>query len=392
MKLCIVWDSILSLEKSSKGDIAQIVEIASALAGKVDVTLVALNAGKMKIPGVKIFQVPNLWYIIQRTRILGRIIPALYGYDSTFNARHIAKYVSSVLEPKEKFDVYYVRTKHLAIELRRLQPHKKIVYVAIPSYYHTRSEKDKIFNQQAIDSADILLSLTEGWRKYTLETFDTKGKDIHVIPVCINREKLQNAPELENEIFKNKKTIGYFGRLQENYGIDTLIEAVPELKKTFNNFSVVIAGGSVYGHDEKLKILANRLGVQNEVHFLREIPRHLVPAYIKKCDVMVSLRYDEIAHRGGFDLSIPIKCIEYIAQGKPLVATRDGGMEQLLGKDYPYFVEPGNKTQIVQMLTYLLENPETAKSIGLKNQEISVKYSSETVSDNLLQHIMKYSG
>lgn len=386
MKLCIVWDSILSLEKASKGDTSQIVEMTTALAQHgIDVSLVALNAGNMKIDGASIHQVPRLWYIHQRTRTLGRIFPRLYGYDSLFNARYIAKFVTTVLDPVEQYDLYHVRTRHLAIELKRLQPDKSLVFTAMPEFYHTQSAKDALIDQETLDVADEVITLTEGWKQYTMDAFDLRGKEISVVPVCVRSSS--NAAKTDSSLdflFEGRQVIGYFGRLQKSYGIDTLLEAVPEVKKVVDNLSVIIAGGSVYNHGDELKALARQLAVEESVHFVGEIPRYLVPEYLKKCDVLVSLRYDEIAHRTGFDLSIPIKCVEYIMHGKPVVATRDGGMEQLLGEDYPYLIEHGNKAKIVKSLVTLLTDEKEAVRIGKENRRISSTYTYETVTKQLI--------
>jgi glycosyltransferase involved in cell wall biosynthesis len=392
MKPCIVWNSILSLEKASKGDISQIVNMVSALAEqKVDVSLVALNAGRMHIDGSKIMQVPRLWYIRQQTRTLGRLFPESYGHGGTFNARHISRFVTSVLDPNEKYDLYHVRTRSLAIELKRLQPNKPLVYTVIPTFLHTQLPKDKILDQKAIDLADELIALTEGWKQYILDTFDVRGREINVIPVCVRGPKsITKKDESLDSLFDGRKVIGYFGRLQKNYGIDTLIETIPEVKNHVNNLSVIIAGGSVYGHGDELKALVQRLGIQDCVHFLGEIPRDLVPQYLERCHVLVSLRYHKDSYKLGFDVSIPIKCVEYTMQGKPIVATRDGGMEQLLGKDYPYLVDHGNKTQIVDSLVKLLTDDEEARKIGIKNMLTSPSYTYEQVASQLINVYSKF--
>jgi len=392
MKPCIVWDSILSLVKASKGDISQIVNMTTALAEqKVNVSLVALNAGSLRIDGARVIQSPKLWYIRQRTRTLGRLFPELYGHGGTFNARHIARFVASVLDPNEKYDLYHVRTRSLAIELKRLQPNKSLVYTAIPTFLHTQLPKDKALDQKAIDLADELIALTEGWKQYILDTFDVRGREINVIPVCVRGLKsITKKDESLDSLFDGRKVIGYFGRLQKNYGIDTLIETIPEVKKHVDNLSVIIAGGSVYSHGDELKALVQRLGIQDCVHFLGEIPRNLVPQYLERCNVLVSLRYHEDSYKLGFDVSIPIKCVEYIMHGKPVIAIRDGGMEQLLGKDYPYLVDHGNKTQIVDSLVKLLTDDEEARKIGIKNMLTSPSYTYEQVASQLINVYNKF--
>lgn len=387
MKPCIAWDSVLSLDKASKGDISQIVYMVDALAEqKVNVSLAALNAGKVHINGVKIEQVPNLWYIRQRTRTLGRIFPDLYGYGGKITARNIAKFVTNVLDPIEQYDLYHVRTRHLAIELKRFQPDKPLIYTAIPQFLHTQQQKDKIIDQMAIDSADRLIALTDGWKKFIIDNYDIHGKEIDIVPVCVKNpdDILSNDSEI-NSLFDGKKIIGYFGRLQEGYGIDTLIESIPNITKSVDNLLVIIAGGSVYGYKGKLEALVKCLGVNDNVCFAGEIPRNLVPTYLSKCDILVSFRYSKENNRYGFDQSIPIKCVEYIMQGKPVIATRDGGMEQLLGKDYPYLVKYNDKEKIAEYAIKLLKDKAEAQRIGEQNKAMSSRFTYQQVSNQLIK-------
>jgi len=71
--------------------------------------------------------------------------------------------------------------------------------------------------------------------------------------------------------------------------------------------------------------------------------------------------------------------------GKPIVATRDGGMEQLLGNDYPYLVDHGNKTQIIDNLVKLLNNDEEARRIGKQNLAVFMNYTYERVASQLME-------
>jgi len=390
MKPCIVWDSIWNLEKVTKGDISRVIGITTGLAKQgIQVSLVALNAGKMQIDGAKVIQVPNRRYIYLRTRTLGRILNrlyghSLYGYDGMKNAQHVAGFVARVLDPVEQYSLYHVRNAYLAIELKRLQPHKPLVYTAIPRYLYTGAIKDKALDQKALDVADKTIALTEGWKQYIIDTFNVRGREIMVAPVCAaNTNDIPRADDLPEHIFKDRKIIGYFGVLQSNRGIDTLIEAIPEVKKVVDNVSVIIAGRSFHNHEKELKALARDLGVYKDTYLAGEIPHSLVPGYLKKCHVLVDLKCGEGHLRHAWDISIPIKCVEYIVLGKPVVATRDGGVELLFGKSYPYLVEPGNKTQLVQSLVKLLTDDEEAATIGMLNKRISMNYTYEAVANKL---------
>jgi len=390
IKPCIVWHSILSLEKATKGDTSQIIGMTTALAAQgVDASLVALNTGEKKIDGAKVIQVSNGRYVCLRNRALSKILRRLYGtlfnYDRERNARHIARFVTHVLDPVEQYDLYHVRNPHLAIELKKLQPDKPLVYTAISLHFHTGFPKDKVLDQEALNAADNILTLTEGWKQYITDTFDLQGREISVVPVCAtNANNVQGTDCLPEHIFKNRKVIGYFGLLQKIRGVDTLIKTIPAVKKAVGNVSVIIAGMSFQNHEEELKALARDLGVYEDIYFVGKIPYSMIPQYLKKCNVLVDLKSGEAHHRRSWHLSVPIKCVEYMVNGKPTVITRDGGTENLLGKNHPYLVEPGDKEQITRKLIKLLTDDEEAVRIGMLNKRISMDYTYEAVANKLI--------
>jgi glycosyltransferase involved in cell wall biosynthesis len=100
-----------------------------------------------------------------------------------------------------------------------------------------------------------------------------KDKDIKTIPCGIEviSSKKISIYKIKKESVKKKlkiegkKVIGMISRLEKGKGQDILLKTIPLLKKKLNNFIVVFAGEGNY---KELKILTNKLQIQDYVKFL----------------------------------------------------------------------------------------------------------------------------
>lgn len=152
---------------------------------------------------------------------------------------------------------------------------------------------------------------------------------------------------------------------------------------------------------EKLKILAEQLGIQEKIIFVNDyMSRDDVMALINACDVYLSL------HRGeGLGLGM----LEAMSMGKAVIGTNYGGNTEFMNsnnsclvnyqmvsaKEYdvpPYkyvkeYAEP-NISQAAAYLKELYENPEKRKEIGQKAQSfIETYYNPQTFKQQILEII-----
>lgn len=111
-------------------------------------------------------------------------------------------------------------------------------------------------------------------------------------------------------------------RLVPRKGVDTVIEALPELLRRHPNLRYYVAGD---GPDRpRVQQLARQRGVADQVHFLGRVPQHELPALYRDADVMVLASRLEPGRRDveGFGMVL----LEAQASGTAVVACRCGGM------------------------------------------------------------------
>ncbi|MHB0858710.1 MAG: glycosyltransferase family 4 protein [Anaerolineae bacterium] len=117
-------------------------------------------------------------------------------------------------------------------------------------------------------------------------------------------------------------TMAYTGTLSPLWGIDLAIRAMPALLQSLPDLRFLIAGSGPAATE--LQSLSRSLGVAEHVHFLGQLEYHELPDVLAQADVGILTSRPDSAFR---KYASPLKLIEYLAAGLPVIATRVGQTE-----------------------------------------------------------------
>ena len=178
------------------------------------------------------------------------------------------------------------------------------------------------------------------------------AKSITIIPNGIEKKwfEFQYTP-VENRIF-------CVGRFQKIKGQDILLTAFRILKDKIPNATLHLAG-AIFGRDEyisSLKSTAKQLGIEKDVSFLVDIDDEELIKEYRECSVFVLPSMEE---------SHPIVLLEAMASKRPVVATRVGGVPDMIDDGQSGFlVKYGNHDELQDRIFTLLTNKELRERIG----------------------------
>jgi glycosyltransferase involved in cell wall biosynthesis len=139
------------------------------------------------------------------------------------------------------------------------------------------------------------------------------------------------------------------GRLAAQKGFGTLIQAAARWQRRSAVPLLLIAGDGPL--DTQLRDQAETAGVA--IRFLG--PRRDVPALLAAADVVVVPSIWE---------GQPLIVQEALRAGRPLVATRVGGIADLTGDDGAVLIAPGDPAGLATAVTQILDDPEAAARLA----------------------------
>jgi phosphatidyl-myo-inositol dimannoside synthase len=155
-------------------------------------------------------------------------------------------------------------------------------------------------------------------------------------------------------------------RLVPRKGQDTLIRALPSIRRRIAGATLVIVGGGPYL--TALRRLALRCGVADHVTFIGGVPAAELPAYYTLADVFAM----PCRTRGaGLDVEgLGIVFLEASATGIPVVAGRSGGAPETVQHNKTGVVVDGRSVEsVADAIANLLAHPDRAASMGAAGRD-----------------------
>ena len=158
-------------------------------------------------------------------------------------------------------------------------------------------------------------------------------------------------------------------RLVERKGVQHLIRAMPAIVASFPDVSLQIVGkGNLSG---ELAAQCRSLGVHEHVEFLGYVPHDNLPELYQKAELFVQPSFYE-----GMSNTV----LEAMACGLPIIATGEGGREELLHENSlmaPY----GNPSALAENVIGLLSDSVKMSDMGRTSRQIAEKFSWTAVAE-----------
>jgi glycosyltransferase involved in cell wall biosynthesis len=205
---------------------------------------------------------------------------------------------------------------------------------------------------------------------------------IHLIPYGIDTKKFKN---ISGEPFrarfncKNAKIILTVGRLNYQKGFQYLIKAMPDVLRQIPTAKLLIVGeGELLGY---LKQLASSLGISQSVIFTGALGSADIPEAYAAADVFVLPSLFE---------SFGIVLIEAQAAGKPVIATRAGGVPEALVKGETGFLVESNIPKLLEAsIIRVLQDGDLAAEMGKNGVKFAERFDIHSLVSNVIDSYKK---
>ena len=211
-------------------------------------------------------------------------------------------------------------------------------------------------------STDMIRDLAIHYGAKSDKIFDAPvGADIELFNPAVNGARIKLKWNLTTPV------IIYHGQLDLGTYADQLLKSAPAILEHFPTAQVLIVGGG--DKLPQLKQLANELKISKNVLFTDYVNQEEIPEYIAAADIAVACFADNEITRG----KSPLKIAEYLAMGKPIIASRVGDIPKMIG-NAGILVNPNDINALAEGINQLLNNSdklsELRKQARLRAEQI----------------------
>lgn len=228
---------------------------------------------------------------------------------------------------------------------------------------------NKSMFSHVIGKVDKIVAVAELNRKILIDNYGVEPNKIEVIRLFVDTDIYRKT---------EKKRVLTIGRFTERKGFDVLLKAIKILNREDTEFIFIGFGPlDVYS-------LAKQSGVADKVTIFGKMSQRQLRVFYDLCDIycLPSKTTEEEGKEG-----IPVVLMEAMSFNMPVVATRNGAVEEIVGD---ILVEENNPEALAEGINQLLDNIDLRVSQGNDNRGKIVKDYSITNVDRLFKfHVVQ---
>jgi D-inositol-3-phosphate glycosyltransferase len=190
--------------------------------------------------------------------------------------------------------------------------------------------------RQVAQTCHRVIASTEREKIALFRFYDVSPQKVSVIPCGVNFNLFQpmdKAAARQHLGLKDEKIILFAGRIERLKGIDRIIQALPFLNDIKPRLVIAGEDGNRPGEVQKLKTLAENLGVANSLSFNGLVDYDKLHYYYSAADVCAFPSFYE---------SFGLVPLESMACGTPVVATDVGDLTHIIREGESGYVIPNS--------------------------------------------------
>jgi glycosyltransferase involved in cell wall biosynthesis len=178
----------------------------------------------------------------------------------------------------------------------------------------------------------------------------------------------------------SKPMVLFIGWINNRKGVHVLLEAFCRVSRSLPDAQLRLVGQDDVDRDygAALKVKHQSLITSGNVQFIGSISQEKLYEEMSRCSFLCLPSLAE---------SAPMVIAQAMAAGKPVVATRVGGVSEMVEDGVTGFLcDPGNSDQLADALLALLKDPELRRKMGQKaNQLAEKRYRASAVAQSTME-------
>jgi len=203
----------------------------------------------------------------------------------------------------------------------------------------------KFMERASAKFSDHVITVTDIWKDKIAKRSAPPSKC--TVLMNVPDEDMFSATGLVDSNSRETINLFYHGSLEEHFGVDTLIKAMPRVKDMVPQARLHIYGAGRL--EEELRLLVQRTRLEEYVTFHGMVPFYELPAILKEADVGI------VPTKGATfsEEALSMKSLEYMAMGIPIVISQTKVHSMYYDPSMVAFFRPGDEDDLVASLAKL---------------------------------------
>jgi len=223
--------------------------------------------------------------------------------------------------------------------------------------YWWRYQPDQDPERQLTQAADLVVSPSRSLLSIMERRWRLKPQKSTVVPYPYTPNSCLLS--LEQQSTGNQRVL-YLGRLERRKGVLALAEAIPLVLRRCSTVEFYFVGSSldspIPGVSMRQYLEEQLAPFASQIHFQNPVPRERLHEAFQTCNICVFPSLWE---------NFPNVCLEAMAASRAVIASRHGGMAEMLEhRQSGLLINPRSPQTIAKHILQLVNNPNLQKQLG----------------------------
>lgn len=222
-------------------------------------------------------------------------------------------------------------------------------------------------------------SISQRLKSYYISNYSKIYKKIVVLPDGVTLDNFKTLTS-DNVLINDTASVGYLGKFTTGKGIDTIINVAGKCPE--HRFYM-------YGGTREEAEKETGLTVPDNIVFGGFIDNNRVPEIISNMDILLLPNKANQRCNGDFigEFTSPMKMFEYMASGRPIIASDIPVLREVLNESNCYFADQDNVESWVKCIEYVSSNKSAALLKASHAKKEVEKFTWKKRAENMLRII-----
>ncbi|MHC3378340.1 glycosyltransferase family 4 protein [Haloarcula sp. H-GB5] len=245
---------------------------------------------------------------------------------------------------------------------------------------HRRPSRDRVaaFLGYALQHTRGVVVISKGlrdeWQSFTNAPMLVAPDGVRLERFTIKSSKSSLRTELS---LPDGELVCYTGSLKPWKGVDTLVEAA----KNVPEVTICLVGGTA---DQQNRLETAVETIPDNVEMVGHVHPDQVPKYLAASDALIlpNTAEREISRR----YTSPLKLFEYMAAGRPIIATDIPSLREVLNDSSAYFALPDSSGSLADSIRQVLDDPDASKAARHARENVK-QYTWKHRAENIVEFL-----